>query len=291
VNALVSGQAIVSAAYAVRGTPDPTPFLRQRKLRKYMGVQDDLAVVAAAGALRASGLDAPLGERCGLYLVVGYIPFEKRDIDGMLAVSLEDGRFSMPRFARRVFDAVNPLMTFRVLPNMPAFHVSLNLDIQGPYAVSYPGVGQFYAVLEQAAAALESGAVDIALVGGVADQENFLVGRHFSRLEPPIDPSRAVNAAAFLVLETSGHARARGAPPYARLVECRVQYAPGDPFAPASHAESFSGDGVSPLDGVFAGPSSLALALAAARGTVTHDVATRDGFVARSTWEVACGTA
>lgn len=57
---------------------DPLPYLRVKKLRKYMGVQDDLAVVAASRAVTAAGLSAPeLGERAGLYWATGYIPFER----------------------------------------------------------------------------------------------------------------------------------------------------------------------------------------------------------------------
>jgi 3-oxoacyl-[acyl-carrier-protein] synthase II len=166
-----------------------------------MGRQDDLAVAAAGLALQSASLAAPLGERCGLYLAVGYIPFEAADIARLIDASLEGERFSMTRFAASAFGTINPLLTFRVLPNMPAFHVSLNFDVQGPYAVSYPGIGQFYGVLEDALAALESRAIDVALVGAVADQRNFLVEHHFGRLTPPIDAWRLENAAAFLAIE------------------------------------------------------------------------------------------
>ena len=107
---------------------------------------------------------------------------------------------------------------------MPAFHVSLNFDIQGPYVVSYPGPGQFYGVLEEALAALESDAIDVALVGAVADQRNFLVEHHFSRITPPVDASRLANAGAFLVIERADDARARGAVPRARLVDYQLTY-------------------------------------------------------------------
>jgi hypothetical protein len=204
----------------------------------------------------------------------------------MLDVSLDGGRFSMTRFSRRVFEVVNPLLTFRVLPNMPAFHVSLNFDIQGPYVVSYPGIGQFYAVLEEAAVAVDSGAIDVALVGGVADQRNFLVERHFARIEPPQDPSRLANAAAFVVLERANHARTRSARARARLVDGRLVYAPPDPFEPARHCESWTCGHAGADDELFYGPASLGVALARGRGTLTHDVTTRDGFAARSTWEL-----
>src|SRR5439155_5672677 len=155
------------------------------------GVQDDLAVVAAGRALASAGLGgAPLGERAGLYLVVGHVPFESADLDPLLAASTDEGRFSMARFSTAGFRAVNGLLTFRCLPNMPAFHVSTSFDVQGPYFVTYPGPGQFYLALEEALAALAEGEIDLALVGGAADQRNFLVEHHLGRLAHPTPPGR-----------------------------------------------------------------------------------------------------
>ena len=73
---------------------DPTPWLRVKKGRKFMGVQDDLAVVAAAQALAAAALPPPLLDRVGLYLTAGYIPFDAADLDAILNGSLRDGAFS-----------------------------------------------------------------------------------------------------------------------------------------------------------------------------------------------------
>jgi 3-oxoacyl-[acyl-carrier-protein] synthase II len=253
-----------------------------------MGRQDDLAVVAAGRALQSASLAAPLGERCGLFLTVGYIPFEADDIARLLEASLEEGRFSMTRFAANAFGAINPLLTFRVLPNMPAFHVSLNFDIQGPYAVSYPGIGQFYGVLEDAWAALESRAIDVALVGGVADQRNFLVEHHFSRVAPPVDPSRLANAAAFMTIERAVDARARGAAVRARLTGYRLGYAPAEPFSEIAPAECVSRNDACAPEVRQSGPASLAVALAqTSGGRVAHKARTRDGFTAESTWEIA----
>ena len=278
---------LVTGIGAVHDACDPAPFLRVRKLRKFMGRQDDLAVVAAGRALASASLAAPLGERCGLFLTVGYIPFEADDIARLLDASLEGERFSMPRFAANAFGAINPLLTFRVLPNMPAFHVSLNFDIQGPYAVSYPGIGQFYGALEDAWAALESKAIDVALVGGVADQRNFLVEHHFSRVAPPVEPSRLANAAAFMTIERAADARARGGAARARLTGYRLAYAPADPFAEIDPAECVTREGACEPEVRHSGPASLAAALSATQGgRLTHKARTRDGFAAESTWEI-----
>ena len=277
----VTGMAAVCGAY------DVGPYLRIRKMGKFMGKQDGLAVVAGARAVQAAGLASPLGERCGLYAAVGYIPFEAGDINRLIDASLDGDDFSMQRFAANAFGAINPLLTFRVLPNMPAFHVSLNLDIQGPYEVSYPGIGQFYTVLEGAIAAITSGIIDVALVGAVADQRNFLVEHHFSRLTPPVEPARLADAAAFIVLERRAEAVARGATPHARLVDWRLDYSPAEPFAGRTPSECLARDGVCVTGIRELGPASLGVALAeTGRGRLTHRARTRDGFTVSSTWEV-----
>ena len=262
---VVTGIAALSASSC-----DSTPFLKSRKSRKFMGRQDELAVIAAARALESASLSAPLGERCGLYAAVGYIPFEESDITQLLEASLDGDAFSMQRFSTNAFSALNPLLTFRVLPNMPAFHISLNFDIQGPYAVSYPGAAQFYVALEEAFAALESHAIDVALVAAVADQENYLVRHHFSRIDPPVDPSQLSNAAACLVVEREEDALRRGAPVRATLTSWMLR----------------SGDTPSCDERHLAfGPASLGFALANGRGAMTHEVRER-GFAASSSWEV-----
>ena len=259
-----------------------TPYLKARKSRKFMGKQDEMAVVAAARALQSASMEPHLGERCGLYMAVGYIPFEREDIDMLIDASLDDGRFSMQRFATNAFNAINPLLTFRVLPNMPAFHVSLNFDVQGPYVVSYPGVAQFYLALEEAFAALESNAIDVALVGAVADQENLLVQHHFARVDPPVE--NLTNAAAFLVLQRDADAKQ----PRARLMDWKLRYNAVDPFAAVPHRECIQRDGVCIAGSRYLGPASLGVALNASRGaTLVHKISSRDGFDASSIWEVA----
>lgn len=252
-------------------------WLKSRKMRKYMGKQDELAVVAAGRALGNAKVDLQDGSRIGVYLCVGYIPFERADIDAITAGSLRDGQFSMEQFSTVGVDQVNPLLTFRCLPNMPAFHVSLNFGLRGPYFVTYPGIGQFYLALEAAASALCSGEVDCALVGGVADQRNFLVEYHFSRLPQRTALARH-DAAAVVCLETRAHAADRRAPRRAELIDFDIQYQPHDPLV--APPEQFDDDAL--------GPAALGCALHDATGEeLVHAARTRDGFRAQSRWSVA----
>lgn len=255
---------------------DPTPFLRTRKSRKYMGLQDDLAVVAAGRALANAGISS-LGERAGLFLAVGYIPFLESDIGPVLAASMNDegDRFDIRRFGAGGFQKAHPLLTFRCLPNMPAYHVSACFDVQGPYFVTYPGPSELYSVLEEARYALEAGVIDIALVGAVAAQSNFLVQHHFSRIEPPLDGLHDV--AAMLILERAPSQRAKG-----HLEKISVVYEP-----PSLEKYAAPGLPASPF-----GPAKLPFAIAEllANGAVAEmqdELLARDGIHAHSTWSFA----
>ncbi|MBI4678211.1 MAG: hypothetical protein HY748_11570 [Elusimicrobia bacterium] len=298
---------LTGAGRALSRDCDPTPFLKTPKNRKFMGVQDVLAVVAAGEALKSAGLlGRPLGERAGLFLAVGYIPFEAEDLEKLLEASVEQGELSLRRFSTDGLAAVNPLLTFRCLSNMPAFHISVNFDVQGPYFVTYPGPGQFYNALEQARIALESGEVDIALAAASAHQKNFLVTHHFSRVPHPVPAESLEDAAGCLVLEKAGNAEARGAKIRGKLIDCSISYAPHDPFEdPPVPAERFEGASLvanafpdrdrdarppastASVDGIHLGPTSLAVALSkAGPGTVRHRLESRDGFHAESVWEM-----
>lgn len=286
----VTGASSVALGPGDAKTLEPTAFLRAKKTRKFMGTQDDLAVIAAAGALEQAGLSgSQLGERAGLFAVVGYIPFNREDIDPVLESSLEAQRFSMPRFSNGGFQRAHPLLTFRCLPNMPAYHVSANFDLQGPYFVSYPGPGQVYGALEEALIQLQDGAIDCAVVLAVAHQRNFLVEHHFSRLSPPVPVAELWDAAGCLVLERPESAAARGAVLRATLQKLEHRYQPHDALeVDDSTRESLSGVARPPGE---RGPALLLSALAdAIRGgsatSVEHQLQTRDRVNARSAWQV-----
>ena len=287
---VVTGASSVALGPMDPPTLDPSACLRSKKTRKFMGTQDDLAVLAAAGALAQAGLTAEaLGERAGLFAVVGYIPFNREDIDPVLANSLEGEHFSMARFSAGGFQRAHPLLTFRCLPNMPAFHVSANFNVQGPYFVSYPGVGQVYTALEEARAELDSGRIDIALAFGVAHQRNFLVQHHFSRVEPPEAPDTLWDAGACVILERAEHATGRGARARAELVELTQRYTPHSAISEQTPQRE-QATGV-PLREGARGPASLFTLLFDAlakghSGEVVHTVDTRDHLSAQSRWRV-----
>lgn len=291
-----AGQGLAGALLRPGEEPDVRAWLKSPKTRKFMGKQDRLAVIAAGRALQTAGL-APetLAKKTGLYLSVGYIPFDHTDIVTLAENSAVAGRFSMKAFSERAIETVHPLLTFRCLPNMPAFHVSVNFTMQGPYHVGYPGIGQFYHALETAVLALQEGQVAAALVGAVADQDNFLVEHHFNRLAG-FSHDSLLDAAGFLTLETESNALARGAPILARLKALTLSYDAPDILNPLpgrtfSEEICFRGESASPHEAGWLGCTSLPAWLYAvldsgASGGFEHAAKTRDGFTLKSAWEL-----
>jgi hypothetical protein len=269
-------------------TCDPTPFLREKKARKYLGTQDALAVVSTGLALARSGVALP-PERTGLFLAVGYIPFLEKDVAPVLEGSLaSDGSFSLERFAAEGYLRAHPLLAFRCLPNMPAYHVASSFDVQGPYAVLYPSAGQLYLALEEARRSLEEGRVDVALVVGVAHQSNLLVEHHMSRIDPPVPASELRDAAATLVLCRSDDASRLGLRADLALESLEVGYVPFDPLRDATPREE-STEPAGAAASVELGPASplvsVASALRSGAARVVHRLRSRDGVRATSTWK------
>jgi hypothetical protein len=254
---------------------DVLPWLKYRKMKKFMGKQDELAVIASGLAARNAHLtEEDLRTKTGLYLCVGFIPFERQEIETIARNSSDNGTFSMNLFSTKGFDEVNPLLTFRCLPNMPIFHVSLNLNIQGPYFITYPGAAQFYVALEQASLALEQREIDFALVGGVADQNNFLVQHHYKR--SGIDTKTTPDASGFICLERID-AR-RGDAEDRALLGLRMRYQPRE----TSQIERWADADVRE----HLGAASLAVMLDQSKqtGNVPHYLQSVDGMQAESFW-------
>jgi 3-oxoacyl-(acyl-carrier-protein) synthase len=195
----------------------PSAFLKSLKSQKFMSKQDRLAVSAAGKALDDAGL--PAGEAhatTGLFLCVGYIPFERDEAESLCARSQVDGRFSMDVFTTAAYASINPIRAFSCLPNMTAHHLAVNFGIQGEYFLTYPGRAELGLALREAAERLRDGGVTRALVGGVADQTNFLVTHHHTKTSPA-SPRALTDAAGFVLLERHSAALREGRAPRCTL--------------------------------------------------------------------------
>jgi 3-oxoacyl-(acyl-carrier-protein) synthase len=138
---------------------------------------------------------------------------------------------------------VRPVLSFKILSNMPICFVSIFARLQGPNAVYNPWEGQGAHAIIAGARAVARGRAVCALVGGCDVKTHELA---FVALEQHgvFRPWREHGAgtvpgegAAFLVLEDEDRARARGARLYARLVDWRTATVPSGGSPAATYEE------------------------------------------------------
>jgi len=134
-----------------------------------------------------------------------------------------DGQFDLARFGQSGLRSVRPILSFKILSNMPVCFVSICENIQGPNAVYTPWEGQGAQAIESAAWAIQCGDARCAVVGGcdVRTHELAFISLEQHGLFDAWKKEKAGvipgEGAAFLVLEGEPAAAARGARVYARL--------------------------------------------------------------------------
>ena len=152
------------------------------------------------------------------------LPFEDKPLQKIAQLSQTDGMLDMQKSSTDSFNAMNPLLTFKCLPNMPLYHVSATLGITGRYFMTYPGIPEWFSALERAVFDLQTGLVDYAIVGAAADQNNYLVQHHIRRIRPDL-LDKLVDVSSAMVLTT----KKTGAE-LARLINIETKYQAFNPL-------------------------------------------------------------
>ncbi|MBI2520862.1 MAG: hypothetical protein HYV97_10610 [Bdellovibrio sp.] len=211
-------------------------ILKDRKASKFFSKQDSLALLACHQAWSMSNIvDPNYHDRTGIYLCVGILPFEDKPLQKIAELSQTDGMLDMQKSSTDSFNAMNPLLTFKCLPNMPLYHVSATLGITGRYFMTYPGIPEWFSALERAVFDLQSGLVDYAIVGAAADQNNYLVQHHIRRIRPDL-LDKLVDVSSAMVLTTQ-----RNGTPLARIKNIETKYQAFNPLGNKSLLVQSSG--------------------------------------------------
>jgi 3-oxoacyl-[acyl-carrier-protein] synthase II len=212
-------------------------YVSEVKLVRLMSREAQFAVAAA----RLAMLDAGVGvaqrgatdqarrfrpDEIALYGSTGLAGLPLSEVKPLLEASATgNGEFDLARFGQLGLKAVNPLLSFKILSNMPLCFVSVCENIQGPNAIYTPWEGQGAQAVETGLRALGCGEARCALVGGcdVKTHELAFLGLEQQgifeswREQGGLVPGEG---AVFLVLERHADAMARGARIHARLAEC-----------------------------------------------------------------------
>ena len=195
-----------------------------RRMLKYMSDAAVLGCVAAREALEdadVKGRFAP--ERIGLYAGSGLAAASVSEVQTMVEESIDEtGAVSCRLLGERGLPATNPLLSFKILANMPPCLISIIESIKGPNLIFTPWEGQTGAALLEAWRAVAEGQVDCAL-GGAADSaghaSTFVYLRQAGLLG---DDELAASAAGYLVLESADTASRDGRHIYAHVADVQL---------------------------------------------------------------------
>ncbi len=211
----------------------------QRKSLRVMARTIQLAVSAAQLALNDGKVDKSkldptrFGVEFGCSLIASELP-ELADA-ASVSTNCQPGVVDLEKWGKQGLEAMNPLWLLKYLPNMPASHVSMLHDAQGPNnsitendVASLLALGEAYRILQRDQA-------DFFLVGGAESRINPLTLTRMCLFDPlsrrndapekacrPFDKNRdglvLGEGAGVFVLEELEHAQKRGARILAEVV-------------------------------------------------------------------------
>ncbi len=212
---------------------DPKPYVSEPKMTRLMNRDAQLAVSAARLALEDAGVKSATTyapDEIALFGATGLAGLPLRDVTPLIRVSAgPNGGFDLSRFGQAGLKAVSPILSFKILGNMPVCFVSINEDIQGPNAIYTPWEGEGVQAIEAGVRALQAGEARCAVVGGCDVKTHELA---FATMQQEgLFASWAMGGkgvipgegAVFLVLETEKNASARNARSYCRVAAPKLR--------------------------------------------------------------------
>jgi len=208
-------------------------FIENRKLLKLMNREAQFAAVAAIQALEDSKINTNSipPERFGIYIGTGLTTGELDELVPIIENSLVDGRVDMKAFGEKALFRCSPLLSFKILTNMPVCYISILLNIKGPNMVFNPWSGQVAQSIGEAFKEIQSGELDYALVGGADSKINSVslttltnlgVINQSTSLSSPFGSNGngvvVSEGGALIILENMESAKKRKAKIYAELI-------------------------------------------------------------------------
>ncbi len=210
---------------------DPSDFISERRILKLMNRE---AMMAAASTKLAfedamlNGLYSP--EQTGLYLGTGLTSGELEDLVPIVEKSIDEkGNFSFHRLGSEALPNCNPLLSFKILTNMPLCYISILFRIKGSNMVFNPWSGKAAQAIGEGMRAIQQGEVDCAVVGGCDSNSHYIGFMTFTKLgllskkgiSCPFDRRRdgliLGEGSCMLILENLENAEKRNARIYAEL--------------------------------------------------------------------------
>ena len=219
--------------YAAINDFDFERLFPDNKMLRMMNRDAQLAVAAAYKAMRDAKItvdETYPSDDIALYGSTGMAGLALQELTGLIRNAAGDsGTLDLARFGSVALKRTRPVLSFKILANMPICFVSIFENIRGPNAIYTPWEGQGAYAIAAGVRAIRRGDVSCALVGGcdVKTHAISLIGlqqnRAFDSWQTHLQGTVPAEGAAFLVLEDETHAAGRKAHVYARLKDFRIR--------------------------------------------------------------------
>lgn len=217
---------------------DAGPVFPDNKMLRLMSRDARMAAVAAHRAMRDAALVPGTSyrpEEIGLFGATGLSGMSADEIAPLVReAAAPDGSLDLRTFGGVALRRIRPVLSFKILANMPICFVSILEDIRGPNSVYTPWEGNGAQAVAAGIRAVGSGEAPCALVGGCDVKTHALslvalqqlgVFSSWSRCGRGCIPAEG---AAFLAIENRLHAVRRGARVYAAISGFAMRSVPAD---------------------------------------------------------------
>lgn len=224
---------------------DPKQYVQPRKSLKVMIRDTQFAVATAAGAIEDARLDtmAVDPERFGVVYGADRMRHELHETFDTYRTCSVDGHFDFDRWGDEGLARTFPLGLLKILPNMPACHISIIHDARGPNNTLHLAELSGLLAIGEAASVIERGWCDCMIAGASSSRlhpldwvRSCLYDDLSRRNGEPAAVSRPFDAdrdgqvrgegAASFVLESRKHAESRGARILGRVLGWASAYEP-----------------------------------------------------------------
>jgi len=154
---------------------EPAKYVSSRKSLKVMCRDIRLAVAASCLAREDAGLANEVidAERTGTCIGAGLFNNDLEELSETFRSSTADsGDFDTRRFGEEGMSKLFPLWLLKYLPNMPACHISIAHNLQGPSNTITADGSSSAAALEEASHIIERGLADMMFCGAAESRLN-----------------------------------------------------------------------------------------------------------------------
>jgi 3-oxoacyl-(acyl-carrier-protein) synthase len=155
---------------------EPASLIVNKKLLKLMNREAQLAFIAAGRAIEhAAIVDRFDPERMGIFFGTGLTTGELDALVPIVENSVDPaGNFSYRLLGAHALAKCNPLLSFKILPNMALSYISIEQKIHGPNMAFNPWPGNTVQAILEAHRSIASGEIDSAVAGGCDSKTNYV---------------------------------------------------------------------------------------------------------------------